>query len=864
MSYRHVYYDSRARAIHLWKWNKSGDRIYEKIPFKPYLYVESRNGKDGKSIYNTDLKKIEFTNQYERRKFANEGGISRLFYNIAPDQQFLIDHYSDLNNSPDFAKDELKIGFIDIEVYANEFPKPEEAKHPVNIITIYNSIKKKYYSWGLKNNYISKNPDVIYIKCDSEQSLLNSFITHWQAEEYDIVTGWNIIGFDIPYIINRITALLGEEEASKLSPVGSIWFRPGIPTDFGKEMGRWYINGVSCIDYLDIYKKFSRGDRENYNLNFIGELELGEGKIKYNATDLSKLADSDWETFVNYNIQDVSIVVKLDDKLQFINFVRAIAYKGLTNFEAALGTISIVTGAMAQQARRKKLIIPTFKHSIKSDYAGGFVKDPSRGIKESVVSFDANSLYPNTIITLNISPETKVGKILSKNSNGITVQLVSGEKYTLSPEKLTAFIKKEQLSISKAKVLYSQKTMGFCPEMIENLYKERVDIQKNMKSKKRQLAQLNKLMAKNQNENNKDTDSINERIQLEREILKLDMSQRAIKTLLNSTYGTFGNRHSPFYDIDAASSITLTGQATVKQSSEIVRQFAKEKYDISTDLTIYNDTDSVYITIKPILDKLNIKLLDGNDISQQSHDIINELGEYLNNHITSWATSTLNTINSRFIFKREAICDVGIFQQKKRYILHILDDEGIPCDKLKFVGVEIARSVISEEVKVLIRSVINTIIKTRDINKTNEIYHDIFEQFKTLDIDKICFRSGINNYSKYENSSEGFRVGKGTPAHVKGSIYYNNLIKILKLDNKYESITSGNKIKWFYCDANKYDIKCLSYIANLPEEFNIKPDYVKMFNKIIRPAVDRLYDCIGWPIQDFNITYANNLLALFS
>jgi len=318
-------------------------------------------------------------------------------------------------------------------------------------------------------------------------------------------------------------------------------------------MGRWYIHGVSCIDYLDIYKKFSRGDRESYNLNFIGELELGEGKVKYNATDLSKLADSDWKTFVDYNIQDVSIVVKLDLKLQFLSFVRAIAYKGLTNFEAALGTISIVTGAMAQQARKKNLIIPTFKHNTKADYAGGFVKEPNRGLKEAIVSFDANSLYPNTIITLNISPETKMGKILSKGDAGITIQLISGEKYTITSEKFAAFVKKEQLSISKAKILYSQKTMGFCPEMIESLYKERVAVQKEMKSKKRQLSTLKKIKTEN---------SISEYRILEQNIISLDVKQQMLKIFLNSIYGTFGNKHSPFYDIDAASSITLTGQAT--------------------------------------------------------------------------------------------------------------------------------------------------------------------------------------------------------------------------------------------------------------------------------------------------------------
>lgn len=854
MSYRHVYYDNNKHCIHLWKWDTDGKRDYTTVPFKPYLFIESQNGKDGTSIYNTALRKIEFNNQYDRRKFSIDGGISRLFYNIPPEQQFLIDQYSELNNSPDFAKNELKTAFIDIETWSpNEFPVPEQAKHPINLITIFNTEDNKFYTWGLKNSYTSSNNNIIYTKCETEQVLLSKFLRHWRSQEYDVITGWNSHGFDIPYIINRINNVLGENKANDLSPVGKIWFRQGIPSQFGKEVGRWYIYGVSNLDYLDIYKKFTPGDRESYSLNYIGELELGQGKVKYNATDLSKLAESDWQTFVDYNIQDVNILVKLEENKRFLNLIKTIAYKGLTNFEASLGTISVVTGAMAQTARRKNLVIPTFKHNLKTDYNGGFVREPERGLQESVVSFDANSLYPNTIITLNISPETKIGKILDKTDGSVKIQLTNNSTYTLTDAKFAKFIEKEKLAISKANILYTQKARGFCPDLIDSLYKERVAVQKQMKSVKKRLAQAEK------NKESKDVIT-----QLDKQAKQLHTDQHSKKILLNSIYGTFANRHSPFYDIDAAASITLTGQATVKQSSLIIKDISKNIYNVNQDLTIYQDTDSCYFTIKPILEKLNISLIDSTgNINPQAHEIVNTMGTELNTQITEWAKSTLHTIDSRFVFKREAICAAGIFQEKKRYILHVLDDEGIPCDKLKFVGVEIARSVYSKPVKELIKKVVDTIIKTRDISRVNDIYLECYEKFKTLDVDDISFRSSIKNYDKYEDKSEGFKIGKGTPVHVKGSIYHNNLLKKLNIDTKYENITSGNKIKWFYADTNSYNIKCLSYIGTLPPEFNVRPDYEQMFDKIIRPAVDRLYECIGWPIQNFNVTYANNLLALF-
>lgn len=855
MSYRNVYYDNSNKCIHIWKWLETGERVYSTEPFKPYLYIESPKGTDGTSIYNTPLRKVEFKNQFERRKFAADSGITRLFYNIPCEQQFLIDSYSGLNNTPEFFNNDFKIAFLDIETWSpNEFPVPEQAKHPINLITIFNSDDEHYYTWGLEKEYVPKDTNVIYTRCMTETDLLRRFLKHWKANEYDVVTGWNSHGFDIPYIVNRINNVLGEDSAKQLSPINKIWFRQGIPSQFGKEVGRWYIYGVSNLDYLDIYKKFTPGDRESYNLNYIGELELGEGKIKYNATDLAKLSSTDWETFVDYNIQDVRLLVRLEENKKYFNLIRSIAYKGLTNLEASLGTISVVTGAMAQTAIKKNLIIPTFNHALKTDYSGGFVREPERGIQECVVSFDANSLYPNTIITLNISPETKIGKIIQIDDNNITVQLNNSETYQLSPDKFAKFVSKEQIAISKAKVLYSQKNRGFCPELIDSLYSERVHVQKQLKRVKNAIAKITKT--------GNDKDKLD---QLNKQAKQLHSDQFSKKILLNSIYGTFANRHSPFYDIDAAASITLTGQATIKQSSKIIQEFGLKNYNITDNLTIYNDTDSVYFTVKPILQKLNIPLVDkNNSITLQAHDIINKAGEFLNQQITEWAETTLKTKDSRLIFKREAICPAGIFQEKKRYILHVLDDEGIPCDKLKYVGVEIARSVYSSPVKELIKNVVEGIIKTRDINKVNEIYLSCYEKFKTLSIEDISFRSSIKNYDKYKNNATGFKIGKGTPVHVKGSIYHNELLKKFNINSKYEQITSGNKIKWFYCAPNPYDIKCISYLSTVPLEFKIEPDYELMFNKLIRPAVDRLYECIGWPIKNFNISYANDLFALFA
>jgi len=579
--YRNIFYNPRKGTIKLFTWNDVGDRTEVDYPFKPYVYVESASFKDATSIFNTSLRKIEFKNQFERRRYVQESGIKRIFYNIPVEQQFLIDQFGVLNSDTKFSQYPLKIFYIDIETYSpGKFPEPKLAEDPVNLITIKDSLTNEYHTWGLGKKYTGKK-DVNYYQCINETELLRKFINHWTKDYPDIVTGWNSESFDIPYLINRITKLLGEDWVKKLSPVGNIYSRDGILKRFGKVESKWYIKGVSLLDYMECYRTFSRDQRESYSLDNIASDELGEGKLEFEGNSLSKLADTDWDTFVDYNIRDVDLVDRFEEKLRFLQLCRMLGYMGLTPFEGSLGTIAIVTGAMSLAAQQKGMIIPTFTTSHMANYAGGYVKEPQRGLKEGIVSFDANSLYPNTIITLNISPETKLGKITAKTETDVTILLVSGKEYTLPLAKFVDFVKKEQIAISKAKTLYSQKSKGFCPELVEKIYSDRVANKNNLKE--------HKIAIKHCKEGSE------KYIEHKEMINHLDIMQYTLKILMNRIYGTFANKHSPFCDVDAASSITLTGQACVKQASDIVNNFVKSEYGIDEkeDLNIYSDTDSV-------------------------------------------------------------------------------------------------------------------------------------------------------------------------------------------------------------------------------------------------------------------------------
>jgi DNA polymerase elongation subunit (family B) len=847
--YRAACYNPFNESVFLRTWTEDGNRIDTEFPFRPYFYVEKTGASDAVSIFKTNLVKKVFKNSIERRKYVENSANKRLFHNLGPEQQFLIDTFKTENNKASFSQFPLKVLLLDIEVdttYDSAFPTPEKAAVPINLITVFNTLDRSTHTWGLKKDYTPSLPDCIYHCCASEQDLILQFVDYWKTDYPDVVSGWNSEGFDIPYVINRFGKLFGDDFLRQLSPVGVVRGRK-VFTDFGKERTIWTIAGISSIDYMNLYKTFSSGEKESFSLNFISELELGEGKIAYNAVSLGELANTDWKTFVDYNIQDVHLLVKLEEKLKYLEIARMLAYKGCTNFESALGKVAIVTGAVAIQAAKQGYVIPTFVDKMEREsYEGGYVREPEKGIQKAIVSFDVNSLYPNTIITLNISPETKLGKIVSGNiedNEDVTFSLVNGNSYTLTADKFVRFLKKEQIALSKAGVMYSQKTKGVIPNLIDEIYNERVKTKKELQLLKKQKTSDKQTNLKK---------------------VYLDTLQYTYKILLNSIYGTFANKHSSLMDLDHAMSITVTGQNVSKAGGIIIDNFVKERYGVERSITKYGDTDSLYVSIQPLLTKLNIPLVDSeNVINPLVHEIVDGIDKHVNTEILNWARSELFSIDPRYVFKREVISDVGIFLQKKRYILHVLDEEGVQTNKFKYTGIELVRSTTPKKVKKFIEKVIQTLLLTENIRTSNEAYRNSYEQFKQLDPNDIALRTSINNLEKYTQGASLYKYKKGTPSHVKGAIAYNILLKELKLDDKYEEIQSAQKVKKLYCSKNKYGLDAIAYVSELPEEFNINVDWDKMFSKLVTQPVDRLYQAVGWSLPEIGKEVQTDLFDLF-
>lgn len=855
--YRNISYNSQKRCINLGTWSTDGERITVEATYRPYLYIESNGTSDATSIFNTKLKKKIFATQYDRGKYVKELDCSvRLFENLNVYQQFLVDMFYLEHEKPEFQQHPLKVFYIDIEVYSKDegFPHPDIAPAQVNVITLYDSLANKFYTWGL-NAYKAKDPDVKYFHCSSEKQLLEKFLDFISKDHMDVLSGWNTKLFDIPYLVNRIKKICGDDDAARLSPTNNIYSRIGF-NKFGKEETIWIIDGVSSIDYLDAYRKFCVSPRENYKLDTIASIELGENKVDYGGGNLSDLADQDWQTFVDYNIQDVRILVKLDQALRYMDLLRSLSVMGLTTMESALHSIGVITGAAAIRARHHERKIPTLIRDVNktTKNEGAFVKEPESGVHNNLVSFDANSLYPNTMVTLNISPETKLGVIVDETSEVVTIRDINDATHKISRESFKKLVEKESIAISKANILFTQKKKGLFPEIIDTYYKQRVDA-------KKRLDKVNRLLV--------DIQDPIEKKELEHESRLLDIKQYSLKIFLNSIYGAFGNKYFVLGDDDLARSITLSGQAIINQGSDILTRYVEgiTGKKIDREVIRYIDTDSLFFSFDEIISHSGIKFSDNGKISKEMYSLIDETSKHLNIEILKWGENEFNSKDCRIVFKREKICDVAMLLKKKHYILHILDNEGIACDKFKYTGVDVVKSTMPKKVKPYVKKIAETLLTTMNNQKTNDAVTEAHEQFLNLPFEEIATIKGIKNYEKYSKMCNEFQTVKGMPNHVKAAYYHNLLIDRLELENKYEKIQSGDKIKLFYLKKpNKFGIDAIAFKYYYPEEFKklFEPDYEKMFEKVIFSPVQKFFEAVNWIPQKPNEMTTCDIMDFFS
>ena len=822
----------RAGKNILYRGYKDGQRVETRYPFKPTLYIphNKRNELSGwTNLRGEDVDPITFDNMNECTTFIKQYEDVENF-NIYGSTNFVDQFISQrFPNEIKFERDLINVATIDIEVMSDEgFPHAHEAAHSVISITLYSSIEKIYHVWGLYD-YDVRRDDVVYHKCGAELDLLLEFLAYWQKNSPDVITGWNIRQFDIPYLINRVNNLIGGDTYRRFSPWGSI-FERHIDI-MGRSTQVYDIAGVEQLDYYDLFRKFglSYGELESYKLDHVAYVVLGERKLSYEEYgSLHSLYKSDFNKFIDYNIRDVEIVSMFEEKMGLITLAMTMAYRGGVNFASTFGTTAIWDSIIHRSLQLQKIAIPPKNTQVKVKYPGAYVKDPQIGLHEWVASFDLASLYPNIIIQYNMSPETLV-----ERTPNVNVETILNDY-----PNLPAVWNNQDLTLAANGLRFRKDKQGCIPAIVENYFNERKEIKRRMIEAKKEYEKT-------------PTKS------LENEINTLENQQLSLKILMNSLYGALANAYFRYFDSRVAEAITTSGQLAIRWAESAMNQdinntlqqhakFEFRNVPEDKDYVIAIDTDSLYINFNDLIQRFSpadpVKFLDS-----ICHDHFEKL---LEKSYSELARIT-NARTNRMDMEREVIADKGIWVAKKRYILNVHNNEGVQYDepKLKIMGIEAIKSSTPQVVREKFREVFKVIIRGNEA-ETQQFISDFRKFHKSLDPEQVSFPRGVSEINKWSDRHDLFK--KGTPIHVRGSLVYNDAIKKAGLQDKYETIMAGQKIKFVYLkQPNPIRSNVISFPDNLPPQLQLHShiDYSIMFDKTFVNPLVPILDAVGWDVE---------------
>ena len=808
--------------------DEKGQRIKKRVQYLPTLF-DLCNKKTG---YVTLDGKHVLPHQFDSIKDAKDWYESRKDQGIVyGNTQYAYTYISDMYpKRVQWDKDKLLIATLDIEVECeNGFPSVKEAAESMLSITMKNHQNKQTLVWGL-HEFQNYRDDVTYIQCKDEADLLIKFSDEWARCLPDIVTGWNTEFFDIPYLCNRMKQLFGEDFLKKLSPWGKVIERELYK--MGRQHQTYNIQGVAHLDYFDLYRKFTYSAQESYRLDHIAKVELGEQKDGNPFDTFREWYTKDYQSFIEYNIQDVELVDKLEDKMRLIELCLTMAYEAKVNYTDVLGTVRYWDILIYNHLRAKNVVIPQKKdHEKVEQFEGAYVKDPQVGMHKWVMSFDLNSLYPHLIMQYNISPETLVNsgadiekELVNKILDG---KVKNDTKHCMTPN--GAFFRKD--------------VKGFLPELMENMYNDRVKYKKLM------------LEAQQEFENTKNKSLL-------KDISRFNNIQMAKKISLNSAYGAIGNNWFRYFDLLVATAITTSGQLSIRWIEKSLNIYLNKILETDNlDYVIASDTDSVYITFDKLVDKLFPKGGSTEKIVNFLDKIANEKLEPFIDKSYQHLAREMNAYEQKMVMAREVIADNGIWTAKKRYILNVWDSEGVRYKepKMKIMGVEAVKSSTPAACREKIKEAL-PIIMNGDEKSLNEFIQDFREDFMKLDPELIAYPRSCNGVQKFRGESQLFK--SGAPIHVKGAILYNYLIKKNKLQNKYPNIQEGDKIKFLHLkQPNVYVSTAFSFMTNVPKELDIidNIDYDIQFEKSFVEPLKFITEKMNWSIDNSYGTQGNLL-----
>jgi len=797
--YTDCYYNFELNKIYIFE---EGNKIIEKN-YSPYCYVKTNEKSEYKTIFGDNVKKEKLTAELKTDKDAFETDIS-------PQLRYLIDSYYNKEEIP-----KNKIMYIDIETdSSNGFPNIKLADKEITAITC--SFNNIYYCFILDvDNKFTSIPksDERFIICKTEKELLTKFILLYQKIKPTIITSWFGFTFDIPYLYRRMINIIGEINANKLSPINII--KEGMINFKGKIYNGYKIAGVSQLDYMILYKKHCINDRTSYSLNYISKLELGEGKTEYKG-NLDSLLKTDINKYIEYNINDVRLLTKLEAKLHYLEISIAMCHKGCITYEEIFMQSRIIEGAILKYLKQNKLVSinkPKSNYENGDKFEGAYVTDIKPGLYKDIISFDINSLYPNLIRTINMSNETKVGKIINWQENSEIYNIKIGNKIIkINKEQFNKLLLEKKLTISSNGILFKTNVQGIISKIIEIWFNERVLYKKEaIKYKKEGNDKLFK---------------------------EYDIKQYVQKILLNSVYGVLGLKSFRFYDEDIAKSVTLSGQTIIKES-------AKEIDNIYKDTPIYSDTDSIYFTFQKFINKN----LSNDELLIKLKEYADEILILLNNKLKEFSKQFFNSDINYLKFSHEIKAESGIWLSKKHYALKMIEKDGFEKNgELYIKGIDTEKSNFPVAMKKVLSKVIIDILDEKSEEEIKKNLIEFKNKLEEFPIEDIALPVGIRNIEKYVKNSV---LQKGAPIHVKSAYNYNIFIKKYNLIDKYELISSGDKIKYIFLKKNEFDFETLAFKDDIiPTELisfcNKYIDYAHIFESVLTNKIQSFWDAMHW------------------
>jgi DNA polymerase elongation subunit (family B) len=804
---------------------EDGKHFMTREKFNPTLFVPSQKKTKYQTLNGEYVESVQPGSVRDCREFIKKyDGVEnfKIYGNTIYIYQYISELYPEEEIKFDASK--IKITTLDIEVASeNGFPDVESAAEEVLLITIQDYSSKQIRTWGLGPFQNNQN-NVIYRSFTTERDLLMDFINWWMVEGNtpEVVTGWNIELYDIPYLVRRLDRVLGEKLMKRMSPWGLVTESEIYIS--GRKHISYDVGGITQLDYLNLYKKFTYKAQESYRLDYIASVELGQKKLDHSEFDTFKdFYTKGWQKFVEYNIIDVELVDRMEDKMKLIELAITMAYDAKANYADVFSQVRMWDTIIYNYLKKRNIVIPPKEKSDKdSKYAGAYVKEPVPGMYDWVVNFDLNSLYPHLIMQFNVSPET----LVEERHPTVSVDKILNQDITFEMYK--------NYAVAPNGAMYRKDVRGFLPELMDKIYQDRTIYKKKM------------LVAKQAYEKKKTKE-------LEKEIARCNNIQMARKIQLNSAYGAIGNQYFRYYKLANAEAITLSGQVAIRWIENKLNQYLNKILKTKdVDYVIASDTDSVYLNMGPLVKTIfkgREKTTEG-IVSFLDKVCQVELEKYIEGCYQELA-EYMNAYDQKMQMKRENIADRGIWTAKKRYILNVWDSEGVRYEepKLKMMGIEAVKSSTPAPCRKMIKDGLKLMMNGTEEDVINFI-DKCREEFKNLPPEEIAFPRTASDVRKYHSSSTIY--AHKTPIHIRGALLFNHYIKEKKLTNKYSLIANGEKVKFIFLKKpNIIQENVISFIQDFPKELGLDKyiDYELQFEKSFVDPLKSILDSIGWNVE---------------